>query len=132
MKLNKQKWIQEVRRVEAEIRSFKTVMHDPEQQGKFSHADLFRLKAEATRLYLLRRVMKQKALELKSFYYLKQSGKYTWAYRVQVGDLTAETITTLILDSIPGWKNGFLLDEPIVALPPQDAPLMEAVVSQLV
>ncbi len=131
MKLNKQKWIQEVRRVEEEIRSFKKVMHDPECQGKFAHSDLFRLKAEATRLYSLRRVMKQKALQLKSFYHLCQSGKYTWAIQKQADNLTAETIISLILDGIPGWRESFLLDEPIETILP-DAPLVEAVVSQLV
>ena len=125
MKLNKQKWIQEVRRVEAEIKSLKELMHAPRQVG-FSYTDLFRLKAEATRLYSLRRVMKNKPLHLKSFYYLKQSGKYTFAYRVQPGNLSDETIITLILDGVPGWKEGFLLEELIETIP------MEAVVSQLV
>lgn len=134
MKLNKQKWIQEVRRVEAEIKLLKKAMHEPGYERTFSYSNLFALKAEATRLYSLRRVMKQKVLQLKSFWYLVQSSnsKYIWAYWKQTDNLSAEEFISLILGGVPGWKECFLLEESIETLPLQDALIVEAVVSQLV
>lgn len=62
MKLDKQKWIQEVRRVESEIKLLKKMMHEPNYQSTFPFSSLFELKAEATRLYTLRRVVKINSL----------------------------------------------------------------------
>ena len=129
MKLNKQKWIQEVRRVEAEIKALKKTMHEPHYQTTFNFPYLNQLKAEATRLYTLRRVMKKKNVELKTFCHFTQSrdGKYIWTYWKRADNLTTEEIVALILDGVPGWKDGFLLDEPISTVPPQDT-LIETVV----
>jgi hypothetical protein len=62
MKLNKQKWIKEVREVEAEIKQLKQKMHVPHYETSFNFDKLFELKAKATRLYVLRKVMKIEAL----------------------------------------------------------------------
>ena len=119
MKLNKQKWIQEVRRVEAEIRVIKSAMHKPHYETTFSYSKLHALKAEATRLYALRRAMKKKSLQLKSFWYFYQSidRRYTWSRWMRTDDLTADQVTTFILDCIPGWKDAFLIDEPTETIP---------------
>ena len=58
MKLNKQKWIEEVRRVEKELQVLKKVMQKPDYQKTFNFSALHDLKAEATRLYTLQRVVK--------------------------------------------------------------------------
>lgn len=130
MKLNKQKWIQEVRRVEAEIKKQKEAMHVPHYETTFSYSKLFALKAEATRLYALRRAMKKKTLQLKSFWHFYQSidRRYTWSRWKNASGLTPDEATAFILDCVPGWKDSFLIDEPAPAIIPQDVS-QEAVVS---
>jgi len=128
MKLNKQKWIQEVRRVEAEIRVLKDAMHKPDYQLTFSHSMLHKLKAEATRLYALRRVMKKKSMQLKSFFYTAVNGKYSWTYWKRTEDMDEAQVLTFIIESIPGWKDGFLIEDPVDAIAPEYVP-QEAVVS---
>ena len=77
--------------------------------------------------------MKNKEIKLESFFHLKQSldGKYIWTYWKQADNFSVDQITTLILDGVPAWKDGFLLDESPHAIP-ASSPIQEAVVSQLV
>ena len=114
MKLNKQKWIQEVRRVEGEIKLLKKMMHEPHYQRTFPFSGLFQLKAEATRLYTLRRVMKGKSVELETFWHLVQSkdAKYIFCYFCwpqKAATLTSEQVVSLILDGVPAWRESFLV-----------------------
>lgn len=119
MRLNKKKWIQEVRQVEAEIKELKKKMHEPDYQKTFSYYKLFILKAKATRLYTLRRVMKKKDVQLKSFWYLlkSSSGEYEHAYSLKTDGLSAEQIVSIILDGVPSWKKEFLLEDLPTAYP---------------
>lgn len=123
MKLNKQRWIEEVRRVEADIKSYKAVMRTPDYQRLFSYQSLFALKAEATRLYTLRRVMKGKSVELKTFHYLMASrdSKHIWCYGKDASKLTYEQVLALILDGVPSWKASFLQSESEAPAPSQAA-----------
>ena len=126
MKLNKQRWTEEVRRVEADIKSYKAVMREPhyQQRGRgFSYENLFALKAEATRLYTLRRVLKGKLVELKTFHYLMASrdGKCIWCYGKDASKLTYEQMLALILDGVPSWKASFLQPEAEAPAPSQAA-----------
>jgi len=127
VKLNKQKWIQEVRRVEGEIKLLKKMMHEPGYERTFPFSGLFELKAEATRLYTLRRVMKKKEIELESFWHLVQSKdkKYTWCYWKKAEKLTSEQVVSLILDGVPGWKDSFLVQADPES-PSQDPSLQQA------
>ena len=107
MKLDRQKWIKEVRRVETEIKLLKKMMKEPGYETTFPFSGLFELKAEATRLYTLRRVMKKKEIQLKSFHYFLESsnGKYIFRYWKGPSDkLTSEQKVAYILDGVPSWK----------------------------
>jgi hypothetical protein len=126
MKLDKQKWIQEVRRVEAEIKLLKKMMHEPNYQRTFPFQGLYALKAEATRLYTLRRVMKKKEVKLKSFWYLVESQDkrygYVWIYWKKTVPCTCsnedgvlcELLIDLILNKVPSWKETLMKDEAVV------------------
>jgi phenylpropionate dioxygenase-like ring-hydroxylating dioxygenase large terminal subunit len=120
VKLDKQKWIKEVRRIEAEIKGLKKAMHEPHYQATFSFQKLFQLKAEATRLYVLRRVMKKKDIKLKSFWYLveSQDKRYVWTYWKKAipctcsnDEVLCELLIDLILNKVPSWKATLMEDE---------------------
>lgn len=113
MKLNKQKWLNEVRRVEGEIKAIKKTMHEPGYERTFPFQKLHKLKAEATRLYFLRRLAKGMDMRLESFWHLRQSQdkKHLYCHWKKAEKFTSESIASLILDGELGWKEQFSLTE---------------------
>ena len=137
MKLNYKKWIQDLRETEAAIRAEKLELRKPEANGP-KHRSHFRiecLKASAQRLLALRRLVKGKTLEVRSFYYFQMNPKCDpsspfWYVReprfpyISYRSITWPAESTLrMVDAEPGWKESYLLPEPAAE------PLPESVVA---
>jgi len=130
MKLNKSKWLQELRRVEAELRTLKGQMRYPGHMSDWrEYRRLFGLKAEATRLYMLRRVCKGRVHAVDSCWWLRLRDwdKAVVPNRLKFGDyLEWEKVIPLVLDGVPGWKEQFLEPEFEVSPLPDDRPQLLA------
>ena len=132
MKLNRIKWLQELRRVEAELRAHKSQMRQSgHMPGCQEYHRLWGLKAEASRLQVLRAWSKDAWHGLNHCWVLT-AGKTQRAWAgVQEYQLTDDVYVryldvssyqnglaslSAIFDGVPGWKEEFLLaDSPATA-----------------
>lgn len=122
MKLNREMWLTEVKRVERELREHKKAMHEPGFKGSHTwYQKLYGLRADATRLYALRRDCKGKQLEIKRnawywtfpTYWKKPCLSLFWScfYR-------PEEVNRKLIDLVPGWRDQFILPSaPVEGLP---------------
>jgi len=131
MKIDREKYLKELRRVESEIKALKAEMHKPDYQISFDFSKLEMLKAEATRLYTLRtlpREGKHSAAvnpgESARFLYKNSVGRvttgplrpayiYYYSADKRIYKLLQEhKYEELILNGVEGWRDQFLVHEP--------------------
>jgi hypothetical protein len=113
-------YIQEIRRVEQDIKATKIKMHQSGYQSDFDWNVLYRLKAEATRLYALRTEFRAHKHPVKGGWYLapRWDGKIYPTY-IPIPDefhpvcWDEDTIRKAVLHGEPGWELPYLEEVPL-------------------
>jgi len=123
--IDKEKYLAELKRVEADIRALKAQTHKSGYESTFNHWKLFHLRAEAQRLYVFRTTFRVGKHDPKGGFYL-QTVKYAKEPRVfqlpqpkswysAVGapvpdhmKLTPEEIENKVLNGVPNWSDKLL------------------------
>ena len=106
MRLNLEAWKAELLHVESSIRQQKARIRAAPEDAELLRA-LFLLRAEATRLYCLRRHVKGKLHMIARVRIL--AGPHRWTQMLVVNDLASQE---QLLRAVPGWLETMLLSTP--------------------
>lgn len=117
VKVNREKWVAEIKQIEADLKSHKALMRVSGYETTFDWGKLHALKAKATRMYVLRTSFREGKHPVRGGYRIYLYSKV----HLLVSSITRDyfkgredELEKLIIDGEPGWKEQFLVARSLV------------------